>query len=112
MADRDLKTIKIPRVTDADPEDVGAAGYEFHEADYQADAVHGYELHRQRRDALGITWLEYINDQAPLLEALEPSGVELEQSIHDISRQVVDDLEGHVRQAAYQGSREALQERR
>lgn len=112
MAERDLKTIKIPRVTDADPNGVDTDEYQFREADYNATAIHGYELHRVRREALGITWLEYINEQAPLLEALQPNqSVELDEEIADIARQVVDDLEGHVRQAAYQGSREAVRER-
>jgi hypothetical protein len=117
---RDLGTIKIPRTTAADPDGAANDSFTFDATVYDAEAIHGYEIHRQRKDALGQTWLEYVNEQATPMAPAEQLAEQLEdglatggvgEPIEDIARQVVDDLEGHVRQAAYQGAREAIRER-
>ena len=58
-----MSTIKIPERTDADPDGIDM-DYEFDPDDYDDTAIHGFYMHRARRDALGLTWLEYVNAQS------------------------------------------------
>lgn len=123
-----LATIKIPEFTDADPEALTSAddpidGYEFDADHYDPDAVHGFYLHRARREALGLNWLEYLNAATP--DIPEPSAAAIERAVSDavggdvddasvtqIVERVKDDLSADVREAAYHGAQEAIQDAR
>ena len=118
----DYKTIKIPAQARDDPEGIDMT-YEFDPADYQPDGLHGFCMHAARRDYLGVTWLEYINAEVPETDLAGAIGeavarrvggdIELsDAAVAEVARRVIDDLSGDVREAAYVGAGEAIQDAR
>lgn len=119
-------SVKFLAATDADPDGIGL-GYAYDPADYDPDALHGFFFHRARKAHLGLTWDEYLNEQAPA-GAGEGPGVDPEavaaavrDAVGDVEgggdvdtealvSRIVDDLAADVRQAAYTGAKEAIQD--
>ena len=134
-----LHDIKLPATGRDDPEAIREVCAEYHDrgesvpaaavddadefdpAHYDAEGEHGYFLHRARKDALGVSWPEYVNmavtdaggmpDTATLADAVAARIDKADgMDIDEIAAMVVDDLSGDVRQASFQGAKEALQE--
>lgn len=90
-----------------------------------SDLLTGEQL-RERKNELGLTWLEFINRKIPILDALDDrlieevdnagdnlSKEELREAVRDGLLTAIDaELSADMREAAYQGSREALEEAR
>jgi len=86
----------------------------------------GFQYHSERKDELGLTWLEYINAQAPAGSA-DPEAIadavvaevdfsgEVDIDPSALSEVVADAVArcvepNDIRQAAYEGAKEAMQE--
>jgi hypothetical protein len=69
------------------------------------DDLDGFEALRERKEALGVTWLEFVNGVAP-----EPAGPDVDVLAERLAAALDRSLVQDVEEAAYTGAREAVQE--
>jgi len=87
-------TVKLPKTTD-DP-----------------DMLDGEEL-RDLKNELGVSWLEFVNGESKALRSLENADGDTEemyQVVIDAMETAIErDLSADIRQASYQGAKEAVE---